>query len=72
MAQMNLSTEKKLMDWKTDFFFFARLEGRVREGLGFGGGNRCKHLHLEWVSNEILMYSPGNYTQSLFLEQDGG
>ena len=23
--------------------------------------NRCKLLHLEWISNEILLYSTGNY-----------
>ena len=37
---------------------------------GWGGGsgmdwefgvNRCKLLHSEWVSNEILLYSTGNY-----------
>ena len=39
-------------------------------GQGRGGGsgmdwefgvNRCKLLHLEWVSNEILLYSKENY-----------
>ena len=25
------------------------------------GVNRCKLLHLEWASNEILLYSTGNY-----------
>ena len=25
------------------------------------GVNRCKLLPLEWMSNEILMYSTGNY-----------
>ena len=30
----------------------------------FGVG-RCKLLHLEWISNEILLYSTGNYIQSL-------
>ena len=25
------------------------------------GVNRCKLLHLEWISNEILLYSTGNY-----------
>uniref|UniRef100_A0A8D0K6M8 DUF1725 domain-containing protein n=1 Tax=Sus scrofa TaxID=9823 RepID=A0A8D0K6M8_PIG len=25
------------------------------------GVNRCKLLHLEWMSNEILLYSTGNY-----------
>ena len=26
---------------------------------------RCKLLHLEWIINEILLYSTGNDTQSL-------
>ena len=26
------------------------------------GVNRCKLLHSEWKSNEILLYSTGNYT----------
>ena len=25
------------------------------------GVNRCKLLHLEWISNKILLYSTGNY-----------
>jgi len=25
------------------------------------GVNKCKLLHLEWISNEILLYSTGNY-----------
>jgi len=25
------------------------------------GVNRCKLFHLEWVSNEILLYNTGNY-----------
>ena len=36
------------------------------------GVNRCKLLPLEWTSNEILLYSPGNYIQSLMMEHDGG
>ena len=26
---------------------------------------RCKLLHLEWISNEVLKYSTGNYIQSV-------
>ena len=82
MAQMNLSTETKLMDQKK------RLVIANGEGEGvhrnkthgpeektfdyhWGGGgsrmdwesgvNRCKLLYLEQISNEILLYSPGNY-----------
>ena len=25
------------------------------------GVSRCKLLHLEWIGNDILLYSPGNY-----------
>ena len=29
------------------------------------GVSRCKLLYLEWISNEVVKYSPGNYIQSL-------
>ena len=32
---------------------------------------RCKLLHSEWISNEILLYNTGNYSQSLGIEHDG-
>ena len=50
------------------------------QGGGGGGGsgmdwefgvNRYKLLHLEWISNEVLLYSIGNYIQSLVMECDG-
>ena len=34
------------------------------------GVNRCKRLLLEWISNEILLHSSGNYIQSLTVEHD--
>ena len=33
--------------------------------------SRCRLLHLEWISNEIVLYSIGNYIQSLVMEHDG-
>ena len=36
----------------------------------FGVG-RCKLLHLERISNEVLLSSTGNYIQSLGIEHDG-
>jgi len=36
------------------------------------GVNRCKLLHLEWISSEVLLYSTGNSVQSLGTEHDGG
>ena len=45
--------------------------GLGEQTCGFQGGgsgidwefgvNRCKLLHLEWISNEILLYSTGNH-----------
>ena len=54
MVQMNLSTEKKQ----------ARRHGEQTcgcgAGEGVGGTGSCKLLHLEWISNEILLYIPKN------------
>ena len=36
------------------------------------GVNGCKLLPLEWISNEILLCSTGNYIYSLMMEHDGG
>ena len=36
--------------------------------LGVGG---CNLLHLEWISNEILLYSTKKYIQLLLTEHDG-
>ena len=30
------------------------------EGWSFGV-NRCKLIHLEWISNEVFLYDTGNY-----------
>ena len=35
------------------------------------GVSRCKPLHVEWISNEILLYSTGDSVQSLVIEHDG-
>ena len=43
-------------------------------GIGMDGEfgvSRCKLLHLEWVRNEVLLYSTGNYVQSLQIYRDG-
>ena len=31
---------------------------------------RCELVHIGWISNEILLYSTRNYTQSLVTEHD--
>ena len=55
---MNLSQEKNVRD----------MENRLVVAKAGGSGmdwesevNRCKLLPLEWISNEILLYSTGNY-----------
>ena len=46
--------------------------GGVMEWDGVGVWvNRCKLLHLEWISNEVLLYRTGNYAQPLVIEHDG-
>ena len=35
------------------------------------GVRRCKLLHLEWVSKKVLLYSTGNYIQSLGIKHNG-
>ena len=71
MAQMNLSTKQKQTH---------RLREQICGCQGGGGGNemggefgvgRCKLLHAEWISNEVLLYSIGNYVQSLGKQHDG-
>ena len=61
MSQMNLLIEKKQNSWKGEQTFGCQ---------GGGGGSwvdwefrvsRCKVLHLDWISNEILLCSTGNY-----------
>ena len=49
------------------------------QGGGGGSGmdwefavSRCKLLHLEWINNEVLLYSTGNYIQSFVMKHDGG
>ena len=70
MAQTNLSTEQKQNH---------RHEQQICGCQGGGGGsgmdwefgvNRCKLLKLKWIDNEVLLYSTGNYVQSLVMEHD--
>ena len=48
-----------------------RREERNGMDWEFGVG-RCKLLHVEWISNEVLLYSIGKYIQSLGIDHDGG
>ena len=45
--------------------------GRRDMGLGIKIKLTCKLLHLEWISNKVLLYSTGNYIQSAGIEHEG-
>ena len=61
-----ISKQKQITDMKSRLVS-ARRDGRMdRE---FRGG-KCKVLYLEWINNGVLLYSTGNYVQSLGLEHD--
>ena len=72
MAQMNLTSEKKHSHRHEEQTCGCQ-QGRGGSGMDWEFGvSRCKLLPLEWVSNEILLYSTGKYIQSLVMEYDGG
>ena len=57
---MNLSRKKKQTHGCGENICVAKVGG----GSGMDwelGVVRCKLLHFEWISNEILLYSTGNY-----------
>ena len=57
---MKLSTEN-LMDVENRLMVSKGEEGRGSEMDWEFGVNRCKLLHVEWISNEILLYSTVTY-----------
>ena len=66
---MNLSTEKKIMDLENSLCCYQG--GGEESGMDWElGVNRCRLLPLEWISNEILLCSTGNYVWSLMMEHD--
>ena len=73
---MNLSTEKK------NHGHGEQTSGCQGGGGAEGGGgrsgmdwefgiSRCKLLHLEWKSNESLLYSTGNYVHYPVINHNG-
>ena len=68
---MNLSTKQKQTHRHREQTYGCQ-GGRGGSGMDWEVGvSRCKLLHLEWISNEVLLYSTGNYIQSLGIEHDG-
>jgi len=69
---MNLSTDQKqIMDRETRTVVAKRERERGSEMDWEFGVSRYKLLHLEQISNEALLYSTGNYIQSVVIEHDG-
>ena len=71
MAQMNLSLKQK-QTHRNGKQTYGCQEGRAGSGIDWGFGVfRYKLLHLEWISNKVLLYSTGNYSQYPGLDHDG-
>ena len=69
MAQMNLSTKQKQTHrHREETCGYCRGGSGMDREFGVGG---CKLLHLEWISSKVLLYSTGNYIQSLGVEHNG-
>ena len=70
MAQMSLSTEQK----QTHGYRKQTCDCRGGGGREWNGQRdwvgRCKLLYLEWISNEVLLYSIWNTIQFLGIECD--
>ena len=67
-GQPTYRTETNSQTWSTDLWL-PKEWGRSGMDWEFGI-SRCKLLHLEGISNEVLWYSTGNYIQSLVIEHD--
>ena len=72
MAQTNLSTkEKQTHRHREQTCGCQGGGGWGGSGMDWGFGvKKCKLLHLEWISYEVLLCSTGNYIQSLVIEHD--
>ena len=62
MAQINISTEQKQTHGYREKTCGCQGGGGERWMDWESGVSRYKLLYLEWISNEILLYSTGNYT----------
>ena len=64
--------DQKETDSQTENRFVVARGNGGDSGLDWEFGvSRCKLLHLEWMGNEVLLYSTENYIQSLGIDHDG-
>ena len=73
MAHINLSTEQtQTHGYREQRCGCQWRGGRGESGLDWEFGvRRGKLLHLEWISNDVLLYSTGNCIQLVVIEHDG-
>ena len=68
MAQMHLSIKEKQTHRHREQTCGCQ-GGRGRwDGIWEYGFSRCKLLHLEWISSEVLLSITGNYIQALGMD----
>ena len=70
MWNLKYGTKEPITDME-NMLVVAKEKGR---GSGMDpdfGDDRFQLLQLEWIDNEVLQYSIGNYVQSLGTEHDG-
>ena len=68
---MNLPTKQKQTHRHKGQTLVAKgEEGGSRMDWEFGV-RRCKVLHFEWISGEVLLYSTGNHIWSLGIDHEG-
>ena len=67
---MNLTTKQNKLRDIENRLMVAEEEG---EGMTWTGSLRLAdtNLHLKWISNEVLLHSTGNFSQSLGIECNG-
>ena len=71
MAQMiYLRNRNRSWTWRTDLWLPSGRRGESGKNRE-SGVSRWELPHLDWTSNEILMYSTENYIQTLVMEHDG-
>ena len=75
-SQLTGKVRSKVIQWVLLFHRWVRVLLSTLLFISTGmdwefGVHRFKLLHIEWISNEILLYSTGTYIQSLGIEHDG-